>query len=134
MRVRFEEIPAGRGIREAHVQVGPGSEGVRPGLGHEGGDAAEAPRHVLGHQPEENHPIRHGQRIGVIEVELVLPVTTLMVEGVDPPAERVHVLDHRLQEGIGLYRRLQVVAAGRQVDRVVDATKGSHSPSISRST
>ena len=70
---RFEEIPAGRRIREAHVQVGPGSEGVRPGLGHEGGDAAEAPGHVLGHQPEENHPIRHGQCIGVIEVELVLP-------------------------------------------------------------
>ena len=43
-----------------------------------------------------------------------------MVEGVDPPAERVHVLDHRLEEGIGLYRRLQIVAAGGQVEGVVD--------------
>ena len=74
---------------------------------------------MLRHQPEDDHAVGHRQRVGVGEVELVLPVAAFVVEGVDTPAELVHVVDHRLEEGVRLHGGVEVVSAGGQVDGVV---------------
>ena len=74
---------------------------------------------MLGHQPEDQHPVGHLERIGVAELELVLPVAAFVIEGIDVPAELVHVVDHRLQERVGEDRRLEVVAARRDVVEVL---------------
>ena len=73
---------------------------------------------MLGHQAEHHHPVGHRQGVGVVEVELVLAVTALVVERVEPPAELGHVLGHRVEEVLGEDRRLEVIAAGRLVEAV----------------
>jgi hypothetical protein len=67
---------------------------------------------VLGQQPEHHHAVGHGQGVGVAEVELVLAVAALVVEGVDVPAELVQVGDHGAEERVGQHGRLEVVAPG----------------------
>ncbi len=74
---------------------------------------------MLSHKTEDEHTVGHLERVGVAEVEFVLAVAALMVEGVDIPAELVHVADHRLEEPVGQHRGLQVVAPGRSVCHVL---------------
>ena len=73
---------------------------------------------MLGQQPEHHHAVGHGQGVGVAEVELVLAVAALVVEGVHVPAELVQVGDHGVEERVGEHGRLQVVAPGRLVVQV----------------
>ena len=111
-------------VREAHVEVAGRGEAVHERLRHERGEAAQRAGHVLGHEPEDQHPVGHAQRVGVAEVELVLPVAALVVERVHVPAQRVHVRHHRRQERVGEDGRLEVVAARRQVVRVLGHERG----------
>ena len=119
VRVVLEPVLARLEVGEAHVHVRAGAEVLIERLRHERRDAPERAGDVLGHQAEEHHPVGHLERVGVAELELVLPVPALVVERVDVPAELGHVLDHRLQERVGEDRRLEVVAARRRVEEVL---------------
>jgi hypothetical protein len=52
------------------------SPGAGVGLGHEGREQPGLLRHLLDHQAEEAHRVGYLQRRPVLEVELVLAVTT----------------------------------------------------------
>ena len=84
-------------------------------LRHEGGDQAALLRHRLHHVAVEDRAIAARQRVGRAEVLLELPVGVLVVGGVQPPAERVDVLDHLGDE---------VEAPGQRADVVTGELEG----------
>ena len=50
-------------------------------------------RDRIGHEAQEGEPIRHGQRVGIGEIELELADPVFVVKGIDIPAQRVHRID-----------------------------------------
>ena len=49
------------------------------------------------HVPQGDDPVGGGERVGIVEVLLELPVAVLVVTGVRPPAEVRHHVGHRRQ-------------------------------------
>ena len=112
---RFEQIGAAVQIRQRHVEVGATAGAIAVGLGHECGDQPMAVGDLLGHQLEEDEPIRHGEHLGVIEVDLELAGAIFVIEGVHPPAQLVHRRHQLIEPG-------QVVEQGAHVvSRLVEA-------------
>ena len=58
--------------KERLVYVHPGAVDAGDGLGHEGGVGSADLRQFLHHQPRRHHAVGHGQRVGVLQVNLVL--------------------------------------------------------------
>ena len=84
-----EQIVAAGEIVERHVEMRAAAGLVGEGLGHHGRQQAFFLGVVLGHVAEKDQAVAHGQRVGVFEIELVLPVGVLVVEGIEVPAEIV---------------------------------------------
>jgi hypothetical protein len=93
-----EEILPGFETGEGHVVMAARAEVGRKGLWHEGRDGTDRGGHFLGHEPQEGEPVGGGEGVGVVEVELVLPVPAFLIEGKDAPAELVHVFHHGIEE------------------------------------
>ena len=75
----------------------PGAGEVPERLRHEGGGHARLVRERVHHVAEEDEPVGGRERVGEGEVLLELAVRVLVVVGVVPPAELVHVPRHRGQ-------------------------------------
>ena len=82
-------------------------------LGMEKGD-------VLGHEPQKDQPVAHGQRIRIGKIELVLAAAALLVEGIHAPAQFGHVLHHRVEETDRLQRLIDVVGRTHALIMAVD--------------
>ena len=79
------------------------------GLGHEGGVEAVEARHGLHRQLEGEDVVRRFQRLGILEVDLVLPVAAFVVAGLDFEA-------HLLQGQADLAPRLLPVVQRAHVE------------------
>jgi hypothetical protein len=86
-------------------------------LGHERGVHALLDRHFLDHQAERHDVVRRGQRVGVAQVDLLLPGRALVVAVLHRDAHRLQHLDRGAPEIVRDEVRCVVeVAAG--VDRL----------------
>ena len=91
-------------------------------LGHERGVHVLLDRHLLHHQPERHNVVGGGQRVGVAQVDLLLPGRALVVAVLHRDAHRLEHGDRGAAEVVGdAVRRVVVVAAG--VDRPRLATR-----------
>ena len=115
----FKQVGAAAEIRQRHVEVGAAAGAVAVGLGHEGGDQPVAVGDLLGHQLEEGEPIRHGEHLGVIEVDLELAGAIFVIEGIHPPSELVHRRHQLIEPGQVVQQGAHVV--GRLVEAVARA-------------
>ncbi len=92
------------------MEVGAVAGQVRERLRHEGRDQAALLGHRLDHVAVEDGAVAGGQRVGVGEVLLELPVRVLVIGRVHLPPERVHVTDHVGDEVERAGQRPDVVA------------------------
>ena len=67
------------------------------GLSHVGGDGAVLLGVLAGHHLEEGVAVGGGQRVGVVEVDFVLPVGVFVVGLVGIPADAAHGVHHVAQ-------------------------------------
>ena len=86
-----------------------GARTVAVGLGHQGHVELVLSRDLLHHQAPERLTVSHAHDICVGEVELKLRIRVFVVEGVDIPAQLVHVADDFVQKRHG----------GQQINDVV---------------
>ncbi len=109
------------------MHVGAGARAGRERLGHESGNRAGPPGQLTGHHPEDDQAIGGLQRFGVLEIDLVLEVSVLVVGLIDAPAEPVEAVVERAQEPQSARDALEVVARlGQIVDGVrVPAAQGA---------
>ena len=104
-----EEIRTSLEVGERHVVMATRAEVGREGLGHEGRDRSDGLGDALGHEPQKGEPVGRGEGVGVVEIELILAVSALLIEGEKAPAELVHVLRHGLKEVHRLHCLIDVV-------------------------
>ncbi len=64
---------------------------------------------MLGHVTEEDKAIAHGQRIRILEIEFVLAVAVLVVEGIEIPAKSVHAGGNFVEPGEIVHEAAHVV-------------------------
>ncbi len=96
-------------LEEGHVDVHAAAVFVRHGLGHEGSVAAVAYGHFLDHQAESHGVVRHGQRVGVAHVDLVLAGGHFVVAVLDADT-------HGLQGQYGVAAQVGGRVQGGQVE------------------
>jgi hypothetical protein len=87
------------------------------GLGHERGEDALLERDLLDDGPEGHDVVGRGQRVGVAQVDLVLPGGALVVAELDRDAHRLEHADGRAPEVVAVAVRHVVEVAGL-VDRL----------------
>ena len=83
------------------------------GLGHEGDHQPDLLGDLLRHEAQQGDPVRRDECRREVEVELDLPVATLVVEAERPETALPHGPDHRVEEVHHVEGRLDVVAGGR---------------------
>ena len=101
---RPEFLPPGKGVPvfppQAEVRVTARAGPVRGELGHEG----DADPHLLGDLLQtllvDGVAVRHGEDVGITDVELVLPETPLALGVLDRYAGTLEVAAHRAGEGL----------------------------------
>ena len=113
-----EQRAVGRHVAQREVQVQPRAGPVRERLGHEGRDHAALVGQHVEQVAQRDDPVGGGERVGVLEVLLELPVAVLVVVGVVAPAQRVHGRADRRQvvvhpgHAAGVVARLVRVVGG----------------------
>ena len=101
------------------VRVQAAASAVGKWLGHMRGDGAVPFGDLRGGHLEEDDAVRGGQRVGVVEVDLELPVGVLVVALINPPAHVVERPSQLLQIGHGRRHGAEVVARlGQRVHAV----------------
>ena len=97
-------------IPEREMEVAPVPRQVAEGLRHEGRKHASLLGQRVHHVAEEDRAVAAGQRVGVGEFLLELPVRVLVVVCVVAPAELIHVSRDRGQELVVPSQTFEVVA------------------------
>ena len=99
--------------------MGPVTGLVGERLGHHGRQQPLFLGVMLGHVAEEGQTVAGGQRVGVFEVELVLPVGVLVIERIEVPAEIVDATRDLVEPLEIVEERPQIVAGlGQLVVRI----------------
>ena len=103
-------------LEQRHVRVHARAGMVGERLRHERRVDALLDRHLLHHQPERHDVVGGGERVGVAQVDLLLPGRPLVVAVLHRDAHRLQHRDRRPAEVMGdAVRSVVVVAAG--IDR-----------------
>ena len=105
-----EEIFTGLDSGEMKMRMQAAASAVGKRLGHMRGDSTVFLGDLRSRHLKENDAIGGHQRIGVVEVDLVLAVAILVVALVDPVVKRVERQGQILQIGHGRRHRAVVVA------------------------
>ena len=92
------------------VDVAAAAGPVGEGLGHVGGDGPVPLGVLAGHHLEEGVAVGGGQRVGVVEVDFVLPVGVLVVGLVGVPPDAAHGVHHVPQVAHDVGDALEVIA------------------------
>ncbi len=78
--VRLEQVSPGFAVGQRHVVVRTAAGAICRRLGHETGKGAMLAGDFVSQQAEEYEAVGHGERVGVLEICLELPVRVFVVE------------------------------------------------------
>ncbi len=107
----------GVALEERHVRVHAAAGVLGEDLGHEGRVDTLLERDLLDHRAEGHDVVRGGERVGVAQVDLVLPRCALVVAELHGDADRLEHRDRRPAEVVRLALG-HVVEVAAVVDRL----------------